>query len=134
MALFANLVILLGLMTAFGATLTLPGVAAFVLTMGMAVDANVLIYERIKEESRNGKSLMASLDSGFERAMATIIDANATHALAGLILLEVGAGPVRGFAVAFFLGILTSFFSSIFLTRLFVVTWLRSARPTRLAV
>jgi len=133
-ALLANLIILLGLMTAFGATLTLPGVAAFVLTMGMAVDANVLIYERIKEEMRNGKSLLASLDSGFERAMATIIDANATHALAGLILLEVGSGPVRGFAVAFFLGILTSFFSSIFLTRLLVVTWLRSARPTRLAI
>ena len=102
--------------------------------MGMAVDANVLIYERIKEEMRNGKTLIASLDSGFERAMATIIDANATHALAGLILLEVGSGPVRGFAVAFFLGILTSFFTSIFVTRLQVVTWLRNARPTRLAI
>lgn len=133
-ALLANLVILLGMMTMFGATLTLPGVAAFVLTMGMAVDANVLIYERIKEEMRNGKTLIASLDSGFERAMATIIDANATHALAGLILLEVGSGPVRGFAVAFFLGILTSFFTSIFVTRLQVVTWLRNARPTRLAI
>ena len=133
-ALLTNLVILLGLMTFAGATLTLPGVAAFVLTMGMAVDANVLIYERIKEEMRNGKSLIASLDSGFERAMATIIDANATHALAGLILLEVGSGPVRGFAVAFFLGILTSFFTSIFVTRLQVVTWLRRARPTRLAI
>jgi len=133
-ALLLNMIILLGLMTAAGATLTLPGVAAFVLTMGMAVDANVLIYERIKEEQRNGKSLIASLDSGFERAMATIIDANATHALAGLILLEVGSGPIRGFAVAFFLGILTSFFTSIFVTRLQVVTWLRRTRPTRLAV
>ena len=133
-ALGANLIILLGFMTVAGATLTLPGVAAFVLTMGMAVDANVLIYERIKEEMRNGKSLLASLDSGFERAMATIIDANATHALAGLILLEVGSGPVRGFAVAFFLGIMTSFFSSIFLTRLLVVTWLRTAQPKRLAI
>lgn len=133
-ALLANLIVLLGMMTMFGATLTLPGVAAFVLTMGMAVDANVLIYERIKEEMRNGKTLIASLDSGFERAMATIIDANATHALAGLILLEVGSGPVRGFAVAFFLGILTSFFTSIFVTRLLVVTWLRNARPTKLAI
>ena len=133
-ALLANLVILLGLMTMFGATLTLPGIAAFVLTMGMAVDANVLIYERIKEELRNGKTLIASLDSGFERAMATIIDANATHALAGLILLEVGSGPVRGFAVAFFLGILTSFFTSIFVTRLQVVTWLRWTKPTKLAM
>jgi protein-export membrane protein SecD len=102
--------------------------------MGMAVDANVLIYERIKEEMRNGKSLMAALDSGFERAMNTIIDANATHALAGLILLEVGSGPVRGFAVAFFLGILTSFFTSIFVTRLQVVLWLRRAKPVALAM
>jgi protein-export membrane protein SecD len=133
-ALVANLVILLGLMTMVGATLTLPGVAAFVLTMGMAVDANVLIYERIKEEVRNGKTLMAALDSGFERAMATIIDANATHALAGAILLMVGSGPVRGFAVAFFLGILTSFFTSIFVTRLQVVMWLRWAKPKTLAI
>ncbi len=134
LALLANLIILLGLMTIAGATLTLPGVAAFVLTMGMAVDANVLIYERIKEEARNGKSLMASIDSGFERAMATITDANATHALAGLILLEVGSGPVRGFAVAFFLGILTSFFTAIFVTRLQVILWLRGHRSAKLAM
>lgn len=133
-SLLANLLLLLGLMTIIGATLTLPGIAAFVLTMGMAVDANVLIYERIREEQRNGKTIMAAIDSGFVRAMATIMDANATHALAGLILLSVGSGPVRGFAVALVLGILTSFFTSIFVTRLQVYFWLKAKRRTELSI
>jgi protein-export membrane protein SecD len=133
-SLLANLLLLLGLMTIIGATLTLPGIAAFVLTMGMAVDANVLIYERIREEQRNGKTIMSAIDSGFVRAMATIMDANATHALAGLILLSVGSGPVRGFAVALVLGILTSFFTSIFVTRLQVYFWLKAKRRTELSI
>lgn len=133
-SLLANLLLLLGLMTVFGATLTLPGIAAFVLTMGMAVDANVLIYERIREEQRNGKTIMAAIDAGFSKAMATISDANATHALAGLILLEVGSGPVRGFAVALVLGIMTSFFTSIFVTRLQVIYWLRTKKRTELSI
>jgi preprotein translocase subunit SecD len=133
-SLLANLLLLLGLMTIIGATLTLPGIAAFVLTMGMAVDANVLIYERIREEQRNGKTIMAAIDSGFVRAMATIMDANATHALAGLILLSVGSGPVRGFAVALVLGIVTSFFTSIFVTRLQVYFWLKAKRRTELSI
>jgi protein-export membrane protein SecD len=133
-SLLANLLLLLGLMTIIGATLTLPGIAAFVLTMGMAVDANVLIYERIREEQRNGKTIMSAIDSGFARAMATIMDANATHALAGLILLSVGSGPVRGFAVALVLGILTSFFTSIFVTRLQVYFWLKAKRRTELSI
>ncbi len=133
-SLLANLLLLLGLMTVFGATLTLPGIAAFVLTMGMAVDANVLVYERIREEQRNGKTIMAAIDAGFSKAMATISDANATHALAGLILLEVGSGPVRGFAVALVLGIMTSFFTSIFVTRLQVIFWLRAKRRTELSI
>lgn len=133
-ALVTNMVLLLGLITFFGATLTLPGIAAFVLTMGMAVDANVLIYERIREEQANGRSVMSSLDAGFERAMATIMDANATHVLAGLILLTVGSGPVRGFAVVFVIGVLTSFFTSIFVTRLQVIWWLRAKRRTLIPV
>lgn len=133
-SLVANLLLLLGLMTIIGATLTLPGIAAFVLTMGMAVDANVLIYERIREEQRNGKTIMSAIDSGFTRAMATIMDANATHALAGLILLSVGSGPVRGFAVTLVLGILTSFFTSIFVTRLQVFFWLKTGRRTELSI
>jgi preprotein translocase subunit SecD len=133
-ALLANLILLLGLMTAVGATLTLPGIAAFVLTMGMAVDANVLIYERIREEQRNGKSIMASVDAGFERAMTTIIDSNLTTLLAGLILLVMGTGPVKGFAVALSLGIVTSVFSAIYVTRLLVIWWLKSNRRTELPI
>ncbi|MBL9098342.1 MAG: protein translocase subunit SecD [Alphaproteobacteria bacterium] len=134
-ALLANLILLLGLMTAIGATLTLPGIAAFVLTMGMAVDANVLIYERIREEQRNGKSILAAVDSGFSRAMTTIIDSNLTTLLAGLILLMLGSGPVRGFAVALSLGILTSVFTAVYVTRLQVVWWLRGGkRRTELPV
>ncbi len=133
-ALLANLVLLLGLMTFFGATLTLPGIAAFVLTMGMAVDANVLIYERIREEQRNGRSIMSSVDAGFERAMSTIVDSNLTTLLAGLILWVMGTGPVKGFAVALSLGIMTSVFTAVFVTRLQVIWWLRAKRRTELSL
>jgi protein-export membrane protein SecD len=133
-ALVVNIVLLLGLMTAVGATLTLPGIAAFVLTMGMAVDANVLIYERIREEQRNGKTIMAAIDAGFSRAMTTVIDSNLTTILAGLILLQVGSGPVRGFAVALVLGILTSMFTAIYVTRLQVWWWVKAKRRTVIPV
>ena len=133
-ALVANLVLLLGLMTFFGATLTLPGIAAFVLTMGMAVDANVLIYERIREEQRNGRPIMSAIDAGFERAMTTIIDSQLTTLLAGLILLVMGTGPVRGFAVALSLGIVTSVFTAVYVTRLLVIWWLRAKRRTALPI
>ncbi len=102
--------------------------------MGMAVDANVLIYERIREEIRNGRTIVASIDTGFRRAMATIVDANATHLIASLILFQLGSGPVRGFAVTLGLGIITSFFTAVMVTRLMVVTWLRAVRPKKLAI
>jgi protein-export membrane protein SecD len=133
-ALVANIILLLGLMTAVGATLTLPGIAAFVLTMGMAVDANVLIYERIREEQRNGKTIMAAIDAGFSRAMTTVIDSNLTTILAGLVLLQLGSGPVRGFAVALVFGILTSLFTAIYVTRLQVWWWLKAKRRTAIPV
>jgi preprotein translocase subunit SecD len=133
-SLIANLLLLLGLMTAVGATLTLPGIAAFVLTMGMAVDANVLIYERIREEQRNGKTVLAAIDAGFSRAMSTVIDANLTTVLAGLILLQVGTGPVRGFAVALVLGILTSMFTAIYVTRLQVYWWAKARRRNEIPI
>jgi SecD/SecF fusion protein len=133
-ALTLNIVLLFAALTLFGATLTLPGIAGIVLTMGMAVDANVLIYERIREEQRNGRSMLASIDTGFRRAMATIIDANATHLIASLILFELGSGPVRGFAVTLGVGIITSFFTAVMVTRLIVVLWLKAARPRRLAI
>jgi len=133
-ALTFNVVLLLACLTAFGATLTLPGIAGIVLTMGMAVDANVLIYERIREEQRNGRTMLASIDTGFRRAMATIIDANMTHLIASLILFELGTGPVKGFAVTLAVGIITSFFTAVMVTRLIVITWLNAARPRKLTI
>lgn len=133
-ALTLNVVLLLAALTLFGATLTLPGIAGIVLTMGMAVDANVLIFERIREEQRNGRGMLASVDQGFRRAMATIIDANMTHLIASLILFELGQGPVKGFAVALGVGIITSFFTSVMVTRLIVITWLNAARPRVLTI
>lgn len=134
LALTLNVVLLLATLTAFGATLTLPGIAGIVLTMGMAVDANVLIYERIREEQRNGRSMLAAIDTGFRRAMATIIDANMTHLIASLILFQLGTGPVKGFAVALGVGIITSFFTSVMVTRLIVISWLNTARPKKLTI
>jgi SecD/SecF fusion protein len=134
LALTLNVILLLATLTLFGATLTLPGIAGIVLTMGMAVDANVLIYERIREEQRNGRSMLASIDTGFRRAMATIIDANMTHLIASLILFELGTGPVKGFAVALGVGIITSFFTAVMVTRLIVITWLNTARPRKLVI
>ena len=133
LALTLNLILLLAALTPL-ATLTLPGIAGIVLTLGMAVDANVLIFERIREEQRNGRGMLAAIDAGFKRAMATIIDANATHVIAAMILFELGSGPVKGFAVALFLGIATSFFTSVVVTRLIVITWLNVARPRTLVI
>jgi protein-export membrane protein SecD len=133
-ALTLNIVLLMAALTLFGATLTLPGIAGIVLTMGMAVDANVLIYERIREEHRNGRTIIASIDAGFRRAMATIVDANMTHLIASLILFQLGSGPVRGFAVTLGVGIITSFFTAVMVTRLIVVTWLKVRRPKRLTI
>ena len=133
-ALTLNVVLLMAALTLFGATLTLPGIAGIVLTMGMAVDANVLIYERIREEMNNGRTILASIDTGFRRAMATIVDANMTHLIASLILFQLGSGPVRGFAVTLGVGIITSFFTAVMVTRLIVVTWLQAVRPKRLAI
>jgi len=134
LALVLNIVLLVAILTLFQATLTLPGIAGIVLTMGMAVDANVLIFERIREEQRNGRSMLGSIDTGFRLAMNTIIDANATHLIASLILFELGSGPVRGFAVTLGVGIITSFFTAVMVTRLIVIQWLQLARPKRLAI
>jgi len=133
-ALTLNVILLLALLTLLGATLTLPGIAGIVLTMGMAVDANVLIYERIREEIRNGRSIIAAIDQGFIRARTTIFDANMTHLIASAILFQLGTGPVRGFAVALGLGIVTSFFTAVMVTRLMVFTWFAAARPKQLAL
>jgi protein-export membrane protein SecD len=128
-ALFFNLAIMLASLSLIGATLTLPGIAGIALTMGMAVDANVLIYERIREEVRSGRSMLSSLDAGFKRAFGTIFDSHLTTLVAGALLYELGSGPVKGFAVTLSIGVLTSLFSAILVTRLQIVTWLHRMRP-----
>jgi SecD/SecF fusion protein len=129
-----NVVLLMAILTTLGSTLTLPGIAGIVLTLGMAVDANVLIYERMREESRNGRSMLGSIDTGERRAITTIVDANATHLIAALILFELGSGPVRGFAVTLGIGIMTSFFTAVMVTRLIVIGWLHIAKPKKLII
>jgi protein-export membrane protein SecD len=131
-AMIVNAVLMVAVFTIFQITLTLPGVAGFVLSMGMAVDANVLIYERMREEFKNGRGLLGSIDSGFERASATITDANLTQVIAGLIMMEMTTGPVRGFGVSLVLGIITSFFSAIYVTRLLILLWYNTGKRTKL--
>ena len=128
-ALFFNLCLMLAALSLLGATLTLPGIAGIALTMGMAVDANVLIYERIKEELRGGRSMLSSLEAGFTRAFGTILDSHVTTLVAGILLYWLGSGPVKGFAVTLSIGVLTSLFSAILVTRLLIVTWLRQLKP-----
>jgi SecD/SecF fusion protein len=133
-ALVLNIVLILGSLSALGATLTLPGIAGIVLTIGMAVDANVLIYERMREEQRAGKSIIASLDAGFHRAYGTIIDSHLTQLIAAIVLYFLGSGPVQGFAVTLALGILTSLFTSYTVTRFFISVWYRWTRPKTLKI
>lgn len=133
-ALLINLVLLIAALSVLQATLTLPGIAGIVLTMGMAVDANVLIFERMREEVRNGRGPVTAVDAGYRRAMSTIIDANLTTLIAALLLFHFGTGPVKGFAVTLSLGLVTSMFSAIMVTRLMVALWLRRRRPQALAM
>ena len=117
LALSVNMLLLVALLSTLQATLTLPGIAAIALTLGMAIDANVLINERVREEIRNGTTPQAAISAGYERAWGTILDSNVTTLIAGVALLAFGAGPVRGFAVVHCLGILTSMFSAVFVSR-----------------
>ena len=128
-ALVVNIALILAILSSLQATLTLPGIAGIVLTVGMAVDANVLIFERIREEIAGGRSALSSIDAGYSRAMATIIDSNLTTLIAAMILFSFGTGPIKGFSVTLGVGILTSFFSAIFVTRLLVVLWIKKANP-----
>src|SRR5690606_30552391 len=131
-ALFFNVVLLFAVLSILQATLTLPGIAGIVLTIGIAVDANVLIYERIREEVRRGRTVLSAIDTGYRQAMDSIVDANLTTLIVALILFSFGAGPVKGFAVSMSIGIITSLFSAIMLTRLMVIWWLRVKRPSSL--
>ena len=133
-ALIANLIMLLAVLSVLGATLTLPGIAGIVLTVGMAVDANVLIYERIREELAVGRSPLSATDIGFKRAITTIVDANLTTLIAAAILFQFGSGPIKGFAVTLAIGILTSMFCALMVTRLQVAFYLKRSRPQALAL
>lgn len=133
-ALMFNIAFIFALLSMLQATLTLPGIAGIILTIGIAVDANVLVYERIREELRAGRSVISSVDKGYEHALRTIFDSNLTTLIVALILFSFGSGPVKGFAVAMSIGIVTSLFASIMITRLLIVTWLKRARPTALAL
>jgi preprotein translocase subunit SecD len=133
-ALLFNLVLTLGVLSLLQATLTLPGLAGILLTLGMSVDANILINERIREETRKGKSPFAAMEAGFKRAFATIVDANLTTLIKMLLLFGLGSGPVKGFAVTISFGILTSMFTATVVARLMMVSWLRWKRPAALPV
>jgi protein-export membrane protein SecD len=128
-ALVAHLMMIIGVMSFFGITLTLPGIAGLVLGMGMAVDSNVLVYERIREEMKLGRSVIGAIETGFRMAFGTIFDSNVTTLIAAVVLFGLGSGPIRGFAVTLALGILTTIFTAFTLTRLIVATWVRMARP-----
>jgi len=133
-ALIINVGLIFGLLSAIGATLTLPGIAGIVLTIGMAVDANVLIFERIREELASGKGPAKAISTGYEKALSAIIDANITTFITAVILFAIGSGPVRGFSITLGLGILTSVFTAIFVTRLLVIIWFERRRPKKIEV
>lgn len=128
-ALLVNVVLIMGALSGLGATLTLPGIAGIILTIGMAVDANVLIYERIREENKLGRTPANALQAGYERALSAILDANVTTFIAAAVLYMLGAGPVRGFAITLGIGIITSVFTAFVFSRLLAVIWLRAFKP-----
>jgi preprotein translocase subunit SecD len=133
-ALVVNAFLILAVMALFGATLTLPGIAGFILTIGAAVDANVLINERIREEIRRGRRLIDAVETGYREAFRAIFDANVTHVISAAIMAYFGSGPVRGFAVVLLIGVVTSVFTAVYFTRMLVALWIRRARPRELHI
>jgi preprotein translocase subunit SecD len=133
-ALVVNAFLILGIMAMFNATLTLPGIAGFILTIGAAVDANVLINERIREEIRRGRRMLDAVETGYREAMRAIFDANVTHVISASIMAYFGSGPVRGFAVVLLIGVVTSVFTAVYFTRMLVALWIRRARPRMLHI
>jgi protein-export membrane protein SecD len=133
-ALVVNLILLLAILSLFQATLTLPGMAGLLLTLGMAVDANILINERIREEFKGGRSALGAMEAGFRRAYSTILDSNVTAFLAHVMLFVFGTGPVKGFALTITVGIVTTLFTATVLARLLMVRWYVARRPALLPV
>lgn len=134
LTLWINMAMIMAIMSVLQATLTLPGIAGIVLTIGLAVDANVLIYERMKEELRSGRSIGSALDTAYKRALTTITDSNLTSLIAAMILFSFGTGPIKGFAVTMSIGVATSFFCAMMLTRLMITTWLHTYKPKSIPV
>jgi preprotein translocase subunit SecD len=133
-ALVVNVALIFAALSLMQATLTLPGIAGIALTMGVAVDSNVLIFERIREEARAGKAVVLAIEAGFERAYTTIMDSNLTGLLGGVVLYWLGVGPIRGFAVTLCVGIIASMFTAITLTRLLIVGWMQMTRPKTIPI
>jgi preprotein translocase subunit SecD len=133
-ALVVNAFLILGIMAIFNATLTLPGIAGFILTIGAAVDANVLINERIREEIRRGRRLLDAVETGYHEAFRAIFDANVTHVISAGIMAYFGSGPVRGFAVVLLIGVVTSVYTAVYFTRMLVALWIRRTRPRELHI
>ena len=133
-AIIFNVILLISMLSAIEATLTMPGIAGIVLTVGMAVDANVLVFERIKEEIRSGRSIINSIELGYKFAIKTILDANFTTLIAALLLYNYGSGPIKGFAVTLSIGIVTSMFTALILTKLVVSFWVLKLKPNRLFI
>ena len=129
LAVVINVFVILGVLALLNGTLTLPGIAGFVLTIGTAVDANVLINERIREERRRGRSVVQAVELGYKEASRTIFEANMTHAISGVIMFILGSGPVKGFAVVLLIGIVTSVFTAVTFTRMLVAQWIRREKP-----
>ena len=133
-ALIWNILLVLAVLASLQATLTLPGIAGLILTVGMSIDANVIIFERIREELRKGKTPKAAIDSGYDRALTTIIDANVTTLIASLVLYQFGTGPIKGFATVLFWGILISMFTAVFITRTIFNAYITSRALTKLSI
>jgi preprotein translocase subunit SecD len=134
-ALVFNVIILMGALAYFHASLTLPGIAGIILTIGMAVDANVLVFERIREELSQGKSVLSSIPAGFSRAFRTILDANVTTIIAAIFLFQFGTGPIRGFAITLIIGITASMFTAIFVSRLiFDISYSKKKKRDKLSI
>ena len=133
-ALAVNIAMLFGALSVIGGTLTLPGIAGIVLTIGMAVDANVLVFERIREELRQDRHPVRSIEIGYERAMSAIVDANLTTMISALVLFFMGSGPVRGFAVTLGIGVITSVFTALLVTRELISIWYGLRRPKTIVV
>jgi preprotein translocase subunit SecD len=134
LALIVNALLILGIMAVFNATLTLPGIAGFVLTIGAAVDATVLINARIREEVRRGRRVLDAIETGYREASTAIFDANITNVIAAGLMFYFGSGPIRGFAVVLMIGIVTSVFTAVNFTRMLVALWVRRARPRELHI